>query len=588
MGDEGSRIRVLHVDDEPEFLDVAAEFLEREGRRLEVETATGAAAASAVLDSGRVDCVVSDYDMPGKDGIEFLEMVRADYPELPFILFTGKGSEDLASEAISAGVTDYLQKRTGSDQYAILANRIRNAVDSARAQERAKRSQARFEALSETFPDVAFYISGDGRYLGVLTGSPDELLAASAEDLVGSRFDEVLPAETAERFQDVVDRTLETGEVQSIEYSLEVRANVRWFEARIAPLAGADRDTVLWIARDITGNRAQRETLEQYRQIVETMQEHAAIYDRDGRIRAVNQSLVDVLDTTARELEGSTSRLLPRIREEVPGDPFQALLSGEREEVAGEIEIEFTPTPEVLAYRLTPVRVEDEVEWVVAVTRVVTERREYERLLRAQHDRLEEFAGVLSHDLRNSLNVAESRLELATDECDSDHLDAIESAHARIEEDLDSLLTLARGAGYAIDFESVDPETVSRRAWEDCKTSAASLQVAVDDEIQADPDSFQRLLDHCFSNAVEHGGPDVTVTVGRHPGGFYVEDDGRGVPDADRERILEPGYSGGEAGTGFGLRIVEEIATAHGWDLELAEGTGGGLRLVFEDVLFAD
>ena len=72
--------------------------------------------------------MVTDYDMPGRDGIEFLEAVREEHPELPFILFTGKGSEAVASETISAGVTDYLQKEAGTEQYAALATRIRNVV----------------------------------------------------------------------------------------------------------------------------------------------------------------------------------------------------------------------------------------------------------------------------------------------------------------------------------------------------------------------------------------------------------------------------------------------------------------------------
>jgi DNA-binding NtrC family response regulator len=122
-------IRVLHVDDEPEFAELVASYLERSERRLSVETATSASEGFDRLADTRFDCVVSDYDMPGRSGIEFLEAVQDEHPDLPFILYTGKGSEDVASEAISAGVTDYLQKRPGPDQYTLLANRIRNAVE---------------------------------------------------------------------------------------------------------------------------------------------------------------------------------------------------------------------------------------------------------------------------------------------------------------------------------------------------------------------------------------------------------------------------------------------------------------------------
>jgi DNA-binding NtrC family response regulator len=108
-------IRILHVDDEPDFADMAASFLEREDDRFSVETATSAAGGLNNIKDRPPDCIISDYDMPQQNGIEFLERVRDEYPELPFILFTGKGSEDIASDAISAGVTDYLQKEPGTE-----------------------------------------------------------------------------------------------------------------------------------------------------------------------------------------------------------------------------------------------------------------------------------------------------------------------------------------------------------------------------------------------------------------------------------------------------------------------------------------
>ncbi|PSP45543.1 hypothetical protein BRC69_05435 [Halobacteriales archaeon QH_6_66_25] len=153
-------IRVLHVDNDPEFADLTAEFLRRENEAFSVVTVGDPEAARATLAGEPIDCVVSDYELTPVDGIEFLEAVREDHPDLPFILFTGRGSEEVASEAISAGATDYLQKETGTSQYAVLANRIENAVTRHRTRRRSRRQlrreRERFSALFEEFPEPTF------------------------------------------------------------------------------------------------------------------------------------------------------------------------------------------------------------------------------------------------------------------------------------------------------------------------------------------------------------------------------------------------------------------------------------------------
>lgn len=128
------RIRVLHVDDEPEFADTTAAVLEHGYERIEVTTETSASDGLDRLTDEAVDCVVSDYDMPDVDGLEFLESVREEHPNLPFILFTGEGNQEVASEARCAGVSEYLQKDGGTEQYEQLANRIGTVVTRRRGQ----------------------------------------------------------------------------------------------------------------------------------------------------------------------------------------------------------------------------------------------------------------------------------------------------------------------------------------------------------------------------------------------------------------------------------------------------------------------
>jgi PAS domain S-box-containing protein len=134
-GDRPDEVTILHVDDDPDVAELTKTYLERVDEDFAVTSETTVVRALSHLRDGGVDCVISDYEMPTTDGIEFLEIVREEYPDLPFILFTGKGSEEVASEAIAAGVTDYMQKGLGSDQYEVLANRVRNAVEQYRTQQ---------------------------------------------------------------------------------------------------------------------------------------------------------------------------------------------------------------------------------------------------------------------------------------------------------------------------------------------------------------------------------------------------------------------------------------------------------------------
>jgi len=132
---DADSVRVLHVDDNPNYGELTKTILERQDAISEVSTEENAIAAIERLRSEDFDCIVSDYDMPNTDGLDLLEIVREEHPDLPFILFTGKGGEEIASEAITAGVTDYVQKKGSTEQYEVLANRITNAVEQHRTQQ---------------------------------------------------------------------------------------------------------------------------------------------------------------------------------------------------------------------------------------------------------------------------------------------------------------------------------------------------------------------------------------------------------------------------------------------------------------------
>lgn len=127
---------VLLVDDDPSFRELSKTHLERAGSGLSVVTVGSASAALDRLDEETIDCILSDYEMPGTDGLELLAAVRAEYRSLPFVLHTGTGSEEIAAKAINAGVDAYYRKNLGSGQYAVIAQHIETLVDKHRAERR--------------------------------------------------------------------------------------------------------------------------------------------------------------------------------------------------------------------------------------------------------------------------------------------------------------------------------------------------------------------------------------------------------------------------------------------------------------------
>ncbi|WP_339103017.1 histidine kinase N-terminal 7TM domain-containing protein [Haloterrigena salinisoli] len=235
------------------------------------------------------------------------------------------------------------------------------------------------------------------------------------------------------------------------------------------------------------------------------------------------------------------------------------------------------------------------VGWLFVV-RDITDRKRREAELQRQNERLERFADLVSHDLRNPLNVADGYLELARETDDEEYLDEIERSHERMATIIDDVLALAREGAEVTDPEPVALAAIAERAWNGVDTGAASLAIDTDASILADPERTTRLFENLFRNSLEHGaergdGADLEVAVRTlgdsgdgSDAGFYVADDGVGLPSSQRGRVFEGGYTTDENGTGFGLAIVEEIATAHGWAIEAAESDAGGARFEFTGI----
>nr|WP_272931394.1 GAF domain-containing protein [Halobacterium noricense] len=217
--------------------------------------------------------------------------------------------------------------------------------------------------------------------------------------------------------------------------------------------------------------------------------------------------------------------------------------------------------------------------------------RRRERELANQNARLAEFASVVSHDLRNPLNVAEGSVELAREDRDSEALQRASRALTRMNELVEDVLALARTGQIVSDFDSVDLEAVATEAWQTTETEDATLDVESSlGTVAGDESRIRELFENLFRNAVEHGGEDITVSVGPLDDGpgFYVADDGPGIAESDREDVFDAGFTTSPEGTGFGLNIIESIADAHGWSVSVTDSESGGARFEFAGVETAD
>jgi PAS domain S-box-containing protein len=626
-------VRVLHVDDEPDFADLAAASLEREDERFTVETATDVATALDRVDDG-VDCIVSDYDMPGPTGLDFLERVRETDPDLPFILYTGKGSEEIASEAISAGATDYLRKRGGTEQYELLANRIRNAVD----RYDTERERRQWRRAVKTANDGIAIVTDDGRYVRV-NESYAEAFGASPEDFVGTETRKWYPDDEARRFEEDVRPAVSRDGSWEGE-AVARRADGTRFEQNLSLAALPDGHVC--VMQDITERKRRERALERRQEklirlrdytqqlmYAETWSETATV-----ALRAVDEilgfdlgavftqsdadegvlELIEVLDRP--RMEKMYGGLPTFLRDAPPGT--HSALAWEVFETGDSVFINDTaesdrlprrsPFGSLMIYPIgdhgvvllaaTTLDAFTETEELLldllanaleaAFDRLVREdelRRQRDRLER-QNERLDQFATVVSHDLRNPLNTLSLSLELVETD-DEDHLARCRGSVDRMDRLIEDLLTLARQGHTDGNVGPVPLSDASDACWENVETGDATLAVETDRVVRANRSRLEQLLENLFSNAVEHGDCG-TVRVGTLDSGFYVADDGTGIPEDERETVFEFGHSTTDDGTGFGLHIVERVVETHGWSVRATDSAAGGARFEITGVTTVD
>jgi PAS domain S-box-containing protein len=437
-------------------------------------------------------------------------------------------------------------------------------------------------------------------------------------------------AEPVTRMRDAIDNE-ESVSVQLRNYRKD--GTLFWDQVSIAPVRNENGDVTHFVGfqQDVTQQRHQQEKLEHREQVLREMYEITADQDRPFAEQAksllkLGRSELDTAYGTLSEIRGDEYifELVAADDDSIkPGDvvPVSATnceiaASTERTLVLGNVARD---APEethragytdwgIACYIGAPVYADDGVygtfcfydtepregqfsEWeetlVDLMSRWVSyelERDQREAELQAQNEQLEEFASIISHDLRNPLNVVQGSIALAEETGETEHFERGRNAADRMDRLIEDLLTLARQGKVVAETEPVEVAEIIDTCWQNVTTSDATLQTKTDIVIEADQSRFKQLIENLLGNAIEHGGESVTVTVGDFESGFYVEDDGPGIPEDVRDEVFANGFSTADDGLGFGLSIVRQIVDAHGWEITVAEGADAGARFEVSNV----
>ncbi|WP_128906395.1 PAS domain-containing protein [Halorubrum amylolyticum] len=349
--------------------------------------------------------------------------------------------------------------------------------------------------------------------------------------------------------------------------------------------------------RVVTARRVDSEAAfpERFREFLEYGTDLVTVVDDDGRVRYESPSVEEVLGYEQGSTVGRSplGYVHPDDRERVTERFYRALNDPGA-----------TPTMEYryrtadgdwvwLESRTRSLPADASVGRLLINSRDVSERKARERRLTDRNERLDRFASIVSHDLRNPLSVIRASIEMAQLKGDTEPLERGERAVDRIDQLVSELLTLARqGSG-------IDEPTefalggVAREAWETAGSTDATLVVGADARVRGDRGRLRQAFENLFRNAAEHavsdgeegvrpadgsadarqtdGGEDapLTVVVTATDGGFLVADDGPGIDPTHRGEVFDPGFTTREDGTGYGLDIVREVVESHGWTIDL-------------------
>jgi PAS domain S-box-containing protein len=577
---------VLYVDDEQMFLELCQSYLEKSGE-FRIEITTSAQDAIEKIQNGSYDAIVSDYQMPEMDGITFLKEVRARFRDIPFILFTGKGRENIVIEAINNGADFYLQK--GGDagsQFAELAHKIRKAIERRKAIEKLRESEAQlrlFKASVDCAYDQVYWLDFEGKILYVNdsacrnTGySRDELLAMTVFDLdpdfspvSHDNADICLKQKKTNLF--TTRHRHKDGTIGDV----EIMAN---------HVSKNGKEYSFAFVRDITRRKqteeALRESEERYRRLIAQSfdavvmhQGGTVVFANDAAARMVKaRSPEEMVGRPVRDFVDPTfcGMVKDRIKTMSSAPDAAVPLAEERFRCVDGTMVDVEVIATAAVYLGKPA--------VQVVGRDISGRKRNEEALRAANRQLTLLNSITRHDNLNKVMIISGYLDLVKQE----QLDP------KIMDMMKILESNTRSIGEHIEFTRIYQDLGSTEPrWQDLSgvlprsriPREISLQADVGDlQVYADP-ILEKIFFNLLDNTLRHGkhATVIRISARESPEGMTLlwEDDGTGIPLPEKEKIFERGYG---KNTGLGLFLTREILSMTGITIRETGEMGRGAR----------
>jgi PAS domain S-box-containing protein len=587
------KLRILHVDDDVAFLSVAKQVLE-DNAHFQVETAFSAEEALQKLRVSEYDVVITDYQMPGKNGLELIREVRQQGNDVPFIVFSCKGKEEIAVEALNSGVESFITKDgSTAGSYEELQRIIFKASKRRIVERLLKESEEKYRKLFDESISAVFVVDAETGIIMDCNQAATKLTGRAKSELIGMNQRILYPETRSEEFsctfaQHLGDKEGQTGEMQVITKTGEVR-DVS-FKANLMEVNG--RKVLQGIFRDVTEGKKGFEKANFQAGLLNAVGQAIIATDAEGTVIYMNPAAEQLYDLSKSEALGCM--VMKVIGEELNQEEMQNfddhLKSGKSWKKETVVNRRDGTTSSVLV-TISPFT-NEKGEFIGAIS-ISTEISEQKWMLGVMEDAIKQVAelneklhmveGLTRHDIRNKLSTVNGRIYLLTKKLADNtaamvHLNEIELASQQV----------LRILEFEKFYVQVGSEELKHVNVEKLLSEAASLFTNLKgaqliNECQGLTVLADSLLRQLFYNLIDNTlkyGEKVTeikvhFEEEKDALKLIYEDNGVGVADEMRSKLFTEGFG---KGTGYGLYLMKRICEGYGWTIQETGVQGKGAQ----------